>query len=171
MSVVRRDSSGRSELLDLNAVVGIPAGAIIQTFHIKQSWSLSLYMCIAYADKGNTTQSRLLVLKPFQASDITKDARLPAFTGEVDQLSRVEKIYMVCHVIQVTVLAPFLMSFELILRSHRLGNQRPHCSPTYILFTNHSTNLKTRHGVLTSETSEWILKLLSGRRMTLSQPL
>ena len=91
---MRRDSAGHSSLLDLNATIGVPSNAIVQTFHVEQSWSLKLFMVVAWREQSSTNSSGLIVLKPCMPDDLTENARLEAYRGD-SKLGRVERIFMV----------------------------------------------------------------------------
>jgi hypothetical protein len=74
----------------------------VQTFHVKQSWSLSLFMCIAWREKTSTGSSGIIVLKPFRPDALADTVRLPAFTAEVERIGLAQKIFMVCHNAHIT---------------------------------------------------------------------
>ena len=80
-----------SELLDISYSLRLPADCRIQIFHVEQSQSLKLHLCLAYA--LDSKSSRLVIAKPFQPDFLREDVLLDTAVGP-DRLGTVENIYM-----------------------------------------------------------------------------
>jgi len=91
---VRRNAQGQSEHFDIHKLVGLPDDVLVQAFHVEQSWSLKIYLAIAY--KASDSASTLLLLKPFTPDQLQEnsDKVLPKISAN-RPLGTVEKIYMV----------------------------------------------------------------------------
>lgn len=90
---MRRDAHGHSELFDLHSIIGLPDNAVVQSFHVEQSWSLKLYLAVAY--QMDDVSSSLLVLKPFSPEQLHSGAGvLPTVSGD-RRIGTVQEIYMV----------------------------------------------------------------------------
>ncbi|KAK1774877.1 hypothetical protein QBC45DRAFT_489404 [Copromyces sp. CBS 386.78] len=70
LQVLRRDVQGRSQLLNLHNLLGLPDATRVQTFHVEQSWDLTLYLAIAYTPEDTPSSSKLQLLKPFRPEDL-----------------------------------------------------------------------------------------------------
>ena len=62
-AAVCKDVNGHSDMIDIHDALGLPADAELEAFHLEQSWSLKLFLCVAY--KSTSSSSQLLVAKPF----------------------------------------------------------------------------------------------------------
>lgn len=87
------DEDGKSTLVDVGALLGIPTGLAVQTFHIDQANDLTLYLAACY--RYNQDESALTVARPFRPGALLKKNTLLPLVPGVDKFAHVEKIYMV----------------------------------------------------------------------------
>ena len=92
-ATVCKDVNGHSDMIDIHDALGLPADAELQAFHLEQSWSLKIYLCLAY--KSSSSSSQLLVAKPFSPETLKARSAIPKVSGG-KALGTVQKIFMVC---------------------------------------------------------------------------
>ncbi len=93
MQIVCKDASSHSDMIDLHDIIGLPSDAQVEAFHAEQSWSLKIFLCVAYR-VGDLT-SQISLSQPFSPETLKSRTTLPKIQGR-EMLGTVHKIYMVC---------------------------------------------------------------------------
>lgn len=91
-AAVCKDVNGHSDMIDIHDALGLPADAELEAFHLEQSWSLKLFLCVAY--KSASLSSQLLVAQPFSPETLKGRSAIPKVSGG-KALGTVQKIFMV----------------------------------------------------------------------------
>lgn len=79
-------------MIDLHDIIRLSSDAQVEAFHAEQSWSLKIFLCVAY--RVGDSKSQISVSHPFFSETLKSRTFLPKIRGE-KSLGTVKKIYMV----------------------------------------------------------------------------
>lgn len=89
---VRNGLDGVPILVDMSTLLGIPNGSIIETFCIRQTNELYLYLAVSYQNGSNT--STLKITEPFLPQSLQGNVPLSLVPGDAS-IGQTNLLYMV----------------------------------------------------------------------------